>query len=99
MMQFGTPSGFIKNVVINHKNLPFSQKLSCYNSDTYKFERKRLGKIMAPTENSQYGKYLYRNLRNGVLIASHDPPSNKNIYSSSDIGMDIGDALPYYKNE
>ncbi len=99
MFKLGQPTEFVKNIVFNYNNLPTSQKLKCYMSDTYKFERERLGKIISPSETSQYGKYLYRNLRNGVLISSYDKPTGKSIYTSKDIGFDIGEAFPYYKNE
>ncbi len=96
MSLFG--SEYINHVVVDYNKLPFNQKFKCYNSDTYKFERERLGNIMAPSPSSRYGKYLYRNLRNGVLVASYDRPTNKTIYTSQDIGADIGETFPYYKN-
>jgi hypothetical protein len=53
---------------------------------------------MITANGEKFGPYLYRNTRNNVLIASWEKPTNKELYSSCDIGMNA-DALIYYKNE
>lgn len=40
-------------------------------NDIFKFERERLGK------NNNFGRYLYRNIYNNQLIASHESPYNE----------------------
>ena len=76
-----------------------SQQNPCNVNDLYKYERKRLGHLIVSQSGEKYGPYLYRNLRNNVLIASWDKPvDNRETYSSSDIGLNA-DALVYYKNE
>ena len=78
--------------------LPSSQTLLCEKNDLYMFERKRIGNKIVSSCGEKYGPYLYRNIRNRVLIASWESPTkNKAYYSSSDI--DPGDAMIYYKNE
>lgn len=72
--------------------------ISCQSNDMYKFVRVRLGKQTITKFGEKYGPYLYRNTRNNVLISSWDSPTNKELYTSSDIGMNA-DALIYYKNE
>ncbi len=83
---------------ISWNEYPESQKLKCENSDNYLFYRERLGNNIVTKSNHPFGPYLYRNIRNNVLIASFDKPSGEGIYSSSDIGM-FSDALIYYKND
>ncbi|MFY7727975.1 MAG: hypothetical protein ACOVRN_00510 [Flavobacterium sp.] len=80
--------------------VPDSQRHPCESSDTYTFERERLGKTGLMTSNGEkFGPYLYRNRRNRVLLSSWDKPvPNKLLYKASDIGWHT-DALIYYKNE
>ena len=78
--------------------LPSSQRLRCQQDDIYRFVRKRLGRAVVSSNGEKFGPYLYRNTRNNVLIASWEQPSNNELYSSYDIGMNT-DALIYYKNE
>ncbi len=79
--------------------LPTNQTYPSEKTDTYKFERMRLGKQMVTLTGEKFGPYLYRNNRTGVLIASWDiPQANKTVYMPSDIGM-YSDALIYYKNQ
>jgi hypothetical protein len=79
--------------------IPESQLHPCEPTDTYVFERKRLGKQMVTSSGDSFGPFLYRNCRNKVLISSWDKPiDGKNTYTPSDIGM-YSDALIYYKNE
>ena len=47
-------------------------------TEYFKFERERLGK------STKYGKYLYKNISTGQLIASHDSPYNEKPLSSWD---------------
>lgn len=83
---------------ISYQNYPESQRLPCKSSDMYRFVRERLGGNIVTSSGTQYGRYLYRNTRNNVLMASWEKPCNKQLYSSCDIGMNA-DALQYYKNE
>ncbi len=84
---------------IGWNEYPDSQKLKCENLDKYIFVRERLGNNIVTKSNHPFGTYLYRNIRNDVLIASFEKPSSgEEIYSASDIGM-FSDALIYYKNE
>jgi hypothetical protein len=78
--------------------IPASQRLQCQQGDTYQFVRKRLGSAIVTSSGEKFGPYLYRNTRNNVLIASWEKPTNIELYSSCDIGMNA-DALIYYKNE
>ena len=78
--------------------LPSSQTKHSDATDSYIYERRRLGKQMVTASGEQYGPYLYRNTRSRVLIASWNQPTNKQLYSASDIGL-YSDALIYYKNE
>ncbi len=98
---------------IKAPNTSNSQQSPCHVDDLYKYERQRLGHLIVSQSGEKYGPYLYRNLRNNVLVASWDKPSesrkavsvgslgtfeNRETYSSSDIGLNA-DALVYYKNE
>jgi hypothetical protein len=59
--------------------------------ETFKFERKRLGK------STKYGPYLYRNTTTGVLIASHESPFNEKPLTTWDdpkVFMLLHDAKP-----
>jgi len=79
--------------------IPDSQRHPCERTDTYVFERKRLGNQMVTSSGERFGPFLYRNCRNKVLISSWDKPiDGKTTYTPSDIGM-YSDALIYYKNE
>lgn len=80
--------------------LPSSQMKPCKTTDSYVYERSRLGKQRVSASGEQYGPYLYRNTSSGVLIASWNKPDKPNghKYSACDIGMNA-DALIYYKNE
>jgi hypothetical protein len=75
---------------------PSSQLFPCENSDHYVFERNRLGKAQSSTYQN-YGPYLYRNVKNKVLISSWEAPTGKNTYTGYEIGTNT-DALVYYKN-
>lgn len=90
-------SQYPKQIYINYNNYPASQHLKCELNDTYKYVRQRLGHQIVTINGEKYGPYLYRNMRNNVLVASWDKPTNKVFYTLSDIGM--GDFLIYYKNE
>lgn len=91
-------SEFPKQIIINFKDYSSSQHLSCQNGDVYKYVRNRLGNQFVTSNGQKFGPYLYRNMRNNVLIASWEKPSNKEVYTSYNIGMNA-DALIYYKNE
>jgi hypothetical protein len=77
---------------------PTTQLVNCIPNDSYRFVRKRLGSAMVTLHGEKFGPYLYRNVRNNVLIASWEKPTSSEFYSSYDIGMNA-DALIYYKNE
>jgi hypothetical protein len=79
-------------------NFPVSQRIPCQNSDMYSFVRERLGKQIVTSAGDKFGPYLYRNIRNNVLISSWEKPNNNQLYTSYDIGMNT-DALVYYKND
>ena len=79
-------------------NYPSTQTLPCEKTDMYKYVRNRLGNQIVTSTGSKFGPYLYRNIRNNVLIASWNKPTNNELYTSFDIGM-YADALIYYKNE
>lgn len=83
---------------IHFKDYPDSQKLKCEKTDNYIFVRTRKGNNIITSYGQPFGKYLYRNCRNKVLISSWEKPTNKNIYTSEDIAMD-SDAIIYYKNQ
>lgn len=85
------------NKIISLEEYPESQKKNIEHTDVYQFERIRHGKILSPS-GLPFGSYLYRNVRNRVLIASYNPPSTSSqYYTSCEIGCNT-DALLYYKN-
>ncbi len=91
-------SQYPKQIYFDKNSYPNNQLLSCDGDDMYTYVRERQGNKIVSSNGEKFGPYLYRNNRNGVLIASWDKPSNKKLYNSSDIGMNV-DALRYYKNE
>ncbi len=91
-------SQYPKQINFNFDNYPASQRLTCESNDMYRYIRQRLGNQIVTSRGEKFGPYLYRNIRNNVLISSWDKPTNKDVYTSSDVGMNA-DALIYYKNE
>ena len=76
-----------------------SQNINKNASHIYKFERVRLGNKTRTKYGAPYGKYLYRDTIDGILIASCEKPTKdpNYLYTGSDIGTN-SDALEYYKN-
>ncbi len=70
------PIGYISQTQISNFN----------KTDKYKLERIRIGNRIVAPSYEPYGQYLYRNLRNNVLIASYEAQTSELIYSGSDIG-------------
>jgi hypothetical protein len=90
-------SNFQQVIYVNYEDYPDCQKLDCKNNDLYIFVRERTGYKTKPS-SGVFGKYLYRNCRNNLLMSSHEKPiNNKQYYSGGDIGT-CADAIPYYKN-
>lgn len=81
---------------LSSKNLSNINKNASY---IYKFERVRLGNKTRTKYGAPYGKYLYRDTIDGILIASCEKPTKEPnyLYCGSDIGTN-SDALEYYKN-
>ncbi len=90
-------SQYPKQIQVDYNDYPASQRLKCELNDKYKYVRQRLGHQIVTSRGEKFGPYLYRNMRNNVLMASWDKPTNKDVYTLSEIGM--GDNLIYYKNE
>ena len=86
------------NKIISYSDYPQTQKFECLNYDQYIFIREKLGNNYITSDGTKFGNYLYRNITNGVLIASYEKPTNKKYYTGYDIGTNT-DALIYYKNE
>jgi hypothetical protein len=86
---------YSKQIYTNEIQLP--HLLSYQPNDIYKFVRIRLGN-QTTKFGEKYRPYLYRNIHNNILVSSWNKPTNKELYTSCDIGMNA-DALIYYKNE
>ena len=63
----------------------------------FKFERIRLGNKTTPNGET-YGRYLYRDITNNLLLASWDKPTKdvNYLYKGEEVGYNT-DALLYYK--